>query len=313
MKRGYCPNPDHLFVRGGIGTRARIFGHGGSGPWFRDDFTGGAVSSGWQDWDLGHSIVGDDDNETPATSPNVVIIDSPGRAGHKAWQLTIDPTDWVNNDDASTNKERAQLLITDPTTVISGTVHMDHLVNPFIAGTDWWYAWSFRLPSGYTYVSSATKWEVFGQWHSLGVSGGPQPVISIRHNDDGSGTNDSLFVRCGLVETTGTGRDPGAGGETEQTCTFPITRNTWYDIMLHIKWAIGNGNGYVETYVNGVLKAPDLGGTQMVVGTMYNSQPNYFGLGLYEGGNATPHTVAHTVMYESVQIARRREWLRLPA
>lgn len=269
-------------------------------PTLTENFAG-VMSSAWTSWSLGKHTAAP--AETPTTSPNVVFIDAPGRAGEKAWQITLETDDYTTAAELGNNRQRAEMIWSNP--------------NVGLAGSDWWLAWSVRIPTGYVLsnIGSGTKWEIIGQLHAgPGVTSGPQPTISLRHESDGTETGDRLWVRGGLVSLHGDidGEDPTSGGETEQRTTFPIARNTWVDVLLHVGFAVGNGNGYIETYVNGVQQRSDTGNLRMAVGTMYNAEPFDFRLGLYRGADPNPHTVPNTLQIQRVRIAKQRDWLRLP-
>jgi hypothetical protein len=269
-------------------------------PQFREDFRGG-VSKAWDDWRLGAQW--NNQGETPDNSPNVVLVDAPGRPGEKAWELTINNGDKVLQDDRvppfGTDKERALL----------------ERHNEWYAthGTDWWYHDSIYIPASFNFDNSAsptTKWQIYMQFHSEGVTGGPQPVISLRHDSDG--VSSEFFVRCGLIEQHGdiVGEEPNAGGETEQRTTFPIVRDSWTDVMLHIGWAVGNGNGYVDVFTRTGVETVYTAHPRMVVGTMYNFLPNYVSCGFYRG---TAQEQTNTLYHGRIRSAKFREWLALPS
>jgi hypothetical protein len=254
---------------------------------FRERFATGIPSHEiWKEWDLGLPHI--DPRETPWTSPNVVIVDAPGLAGEKAWQLTIAPGQGTTDSDLSIGKDRAQLRW-QPT------------ADQFAAGKELWHGMRVRIPSGYVYNSDGTEnFNILDQWHDQifeysGATPGNQPVCSFEYEQVGGVTpRFKLNYGCNDAPVN----DP------RQSAALVVQRDRWYDVVLGFNWS-KNSDGWVKAYLDGQFLL------QFNGKNLYPDQgplPNYRATGIYRARNLA---TTNTLYLTDIRCARTREGLAL--
>lgn len=181
------------------------------------------------------------------------LVDSPVREGSKALRVEVRKGD----DPINASGNRNELVKFD------GAAE----------GTEFYYAWSTLWPEDYPMTPN---WQVFMQWHHSGNGGAPPVrfVLGCSAADCGEPMPDTMFF---IVN-----------GKT-QLKMGPITRGSWHDFVLHIKWSADPNVGFVELWYDGKLVLPK---TQ--VRTMFSSaDTNYLKMGLYRDEAVSPTAVLY--------------------
>lgn len=140
-------------------------------------------------------------------------------------------------------------------------------------GKEYYYGWSTLFPDDYP---MAAAWQVFMQWHHPGSNGAPPVrfVLGCSAADCGTPLPDTLFF---IVD-----------GKTVWT-KAPVTRGSWHDFVLHIKWSANSSVGFVELWYDGQLVLP-----KRFVRTLYSSgDTNYLKMGLYRDTSIKPTGVMY--------------------
>lgn len=127
------------------------------------------------------------------------------------------------------------------------------------AGTENYYKWSTFFPASFP---RANTWQVFVQWHHLGLNGSPPLEFFI--------IDDEMRMRAGGVSGPIVWREP-------------MQRDRWHDFVLHVKWSPDPKVGFVELYKDGELVVP-----RRYVATQFKGDVNYLKMGLYRNDTISP-------------------------
>jgi len=149
------------------------------------------------------------------------------------------------------------------------------------AGTENYYKWSTYFPASFP---RANTWQVFAQWHHLGLNGSPPVEFFI--------IDDEIRLRAG-----------GVNGPI--VWRAPMERERWHDFVLHVKWSPDPKVGFVELYKDGELVVP-----RFMVATQFRGDTNYFKLGLYRNESISPVGVLY---HDGVTVATTLEEVMPPA
>jgi hypothetical protein len=228
------------------------------GVWFCGDFETGGLG-GWS-WDI---------------SPNhpAEVVTDPVRKGRYAVRITLAPGD------IAASKERAELKVGDKEIELVRGQH----------GREVWYGFSLFLPLDYAHPPG-DQFQILSQWHHRRASTaprkrfdvtGPPPLAMYLVPHEGQ----DLLI---LVSQSSTKAPP------RQLGTRPIRRETWNDLVVHVRSSMGP-DGFVEAWLNG---RPFTAG-RMYGPTLYNPVPNYLRLGLYRRKGVP--TINH-VFYDEVRL-----------
>lgn len=126
-------------------------------------------------------------------------------------------------------------------------------------GSTYFYKWSTLFPKDYPLSDG---WQVFAQWHQEGCCGSPPLEFFVK--------GDQMFLRVGGSE----GPIPWQG---------PLSRGSWHDFVLQVKWSSNAKVGFVQLWHNGELALPKTMGA-----TQFGSEMNYLKLGLYREDTIQP-------------------------
>lgn len=201
------------------------------------------------------------------------VVTRPVRKGRYAVRITLAPGD------IAASKERAELKIGDKEIEL---VHGQQ-------GRALWYGWSLFLPLDYAHPPG-DQFQILAQWHHRPVVKnprrrfavtGPPPLALYLVPHEGQ----DLLILIGQSSPKAPPRHLG---------TRPIRRETWNDLVVHLKSSIGS-DGFVEAWLNG---RPFTDG-RMYGPTLYNAVSNYLRLGLYRG-KGVPTT--NHVFYDEVRL-----------
>lgn len=127
------------------------------------------------------------------------------------------------------------------------------------SGSEYYYKWSTYFPASFPRVDT---WQVFAQWHHLGLNGSPPLEFFI--------IDDEMRMRAG-----------GSSGPV--VWREPMQRDRWHDFVLHVKWSADPKVGFVELYKDGELVLP-----KRFVATQFKGDTNYLKLGLYRNDTISP-------------------------
>lgn len=143
-------------------------------------------------------------------------------------------------------------------------------------GDERFYAWSTMLASDFPRY---TDFQVLAQWHA--EADGPPPLAFYAEGDD-------LVLRANRHAA------PGELLDIVDLWRGPLRRGEWQDLKLHVKWSADDRVGFVELWVDGVMRSLDSGSRRRYVRAMYPGFDNYFKQGLYrESGLPRPGVVYH--------------------
>ncbi|MGE5467075.1 MAG: carbohydrate-binding protein [Ignavibacteria bacterium] len=150
-------------------------------------------------------------------------------------------------------------------------------------GTDEWWWSSVYLPDGFHVPTGSDQcYDLGPEFHSV-YSGDTQPNFEMSLCPNGWQAR--VYGGAGTPQTDGPGR-------TNFTIKDPlgaavITKNKWYDIMMHTKWSYTSA-GITTVYINGT-KVIDYYGPNLYQGyNVYLKLPNYHG----------PYGVSSTLYYD---------------
>jgi Polysaccharide lyase len=185
------------------------------------------------------------------------IVTSPVRQGKYALAMTVQPGD--NNVAGSQTWERTELLL--PQGESDG-----------YEGHEAWYAWSEYFPSSTQHSSGGV------QFHPTGNGGPGQTGIRVW----GTSMNFTDFAD---------GPGPSQYGSNTQwydkSLANPIQTNTWYDIVLHIKWSKNATGGFFESWLNGNRIVP-----YTVAPTLFSVDDGvYLKIGVYRAAQSYAETI----------------------
>ena len=167
---------------------------------------------------------------------NRVTVVNVGRDGGTGLRLHTEPGD--NGVSGSNLHERADIAL--PQAESDG-----------YEGRESWWAHSVLFPDDYVIPPSGT-WNVIFNFHDTRNLGGQ--------------ANFQLFAGSGGLTFRGHGGpdvvyDGAVGNQYSYGADIgPIMKNVWYDIVYHVKWSSGS-DGYIQAWVNGVLKLDHRGPT----------------------------------------------------
>lgn len=140
-------------------------------------------------------------------------------------------------------------------------------------GTESWWAWSVMFPNGFNAYAPSQKWNIFTQWHNTGTACSPSNSFYVDTHGSSSPADWTIGLR-------------GWGGPLDTTnCTnpyrrdfvlAPFERNTWYDIVFHVKWSSDPSVGFYEVWIDGRLALP-----KTYVANLYTGQGVYLKQGFY--------------------------------
>jgi hypothetical protein len=228
------------------------------GVWFCGDFETGGLD-GWS-WDISR--------RHPAE-----VVRRPVRKGRYAVRITLGPGD------IAASKERAELKVGDKSIE---RIHGGQ-------GGEIWYGWSLWLPAGYVHPSGG-QFQILSQWHHRPVpqtpgarprmiGAPPLALYLVLHEGQ------DVLVLIG---------QPSPKAPPRHLASQAIRRETWIDLVFHIKASTGN-DGLVEAWLDG---RPFTAG-KMYGPTLYSAVSNYLRFGLYrrKGVPATNH-----VYYDEVRL-----------
>lgn len=190
----------------------------------------------------------------------VTIVDSPTRKGNGAAKFTVSDEDTNSRcDDVPTNNPRAQIV-------------SDGL---FDNGDEYYIAHSVYFPSNFPDVEG---WFQFAEMYGPPYGGSPSMGIGIRGGDRISFDRDESH------------------GYDSIWASSPIQRNTWYDLVYHIKFSTDPSEGFVEIWLNGQKQTLSNGEQRVNYRTLrsglnWNGTPNYFFLNQYREGGTGLGTV----------------------
>ena len=165
-----------------------------------------------------------------------VTVVNVGREGATGLRLHTEPGD--NSVSGSNLHERADLAL--PQDASRG-----------YEGTESWWAHSVLFPSDYV-IPPSGAWNVIFNFHDTRNQGGQ--------------ANFQLFAGSGGLTFRGHGGpnivyDGAVGNQYSYGANIgPIVKNVWYDFVYHVKWSSGS-DGYIQAWVNGVLKLDHRGPT----------------------------------------------------
>jgi hypothetical protein len=143
---------------------------------------------------------------------------------------------------------------------------------PFVGareGEDWYYAWS-------TYIPSGQRWGVFRDWNVitewLGTRCGSPPLqLGVLPSSP-----PSLYLAAVVPPDDGAA---GCGVWRGGKWTFPLVRDRWMDLVVHVGWSTDPANGFVELWQDGIRRLP-----RLHVATLYpDSGAVYLKHGFYRG------------------------------
>jgi hypothetical protein len=190
---------------------------------------------------------------------DAVIVRSPVRQGHYAARFIVRPGD----NPIGMSGERAE--------VYSLTAEKE--------GTESWWRWSTYFPTGFR-PNRNSSWNVFTQWHHTGESC-PTPV-SFEVNNYSSPARLRLRVWGGRLSSS-------CQPDSKRVWDFAVLRrNRWYNFTFHVKWSSAKSTGFVQLWVNGLLKIP-----KTHVADLYRGQGVYVKQGFYRGRSNLTTTIFH--------------------
>jgi hypothetical protein len=125
-------------------------------------------------------------------------------------------------------------------------------------GMERYYEWWTRFDKSFPNAS----WQAVAQWHS-GIDGVP-PV--------------AFYAEDGRFRMQTWPRDGGGNnlGGPHELWNVPLQRDSWYHIVMHVKWSSDDKVGFIEMNVNGKQVVPKAMGRTMLPGS-----GNYFKQGYY--------------------------------
>jgi len=228
------------------------------GVWFCGDFETGGLE-GWSTDIAEHH---------PAA-----VVTRPVRRGRYAVRITLGPGD------IAASKERAELKVGDKSIE---RIHGQQ-------GGEIWYGWSLWLPADYVHPSGG-QFQILSQWHHRPVPQtpgarprmiGPPPLALFLVLHEGQ----DVLVLVG---------QPSPYAPPRLFGSHAIRRETWIDLVFHIKGSTGN-DGFVEAWLDG---RPFTAG-KLYGPTLYSPVSNYLRIGLYrrKGVPTTNH-----VFYDEVRL-----------
>jgi len=209
-----------------------------------------------------------------AGNSNVDRVTSPTREGTQALRFKLDRA----HDE---NAFRTQLVLEDP--------------GHFLVGTEYWYGFSFYLPSDW--VSDTTQ-ELLAEWwpwpdKELGESNARVSALALRVDGD-----QWLVTNCSdSAEVT---HLPSGTYKVRRFDLGPVSKGEWTDWVFHVKWSY-QSDGVIEIWKNGV---------QVVQATGQNAyndnNGSAFVIGLYKSSWMNAETVSlastRTVYFDSLRI-----------
>lgn len=212
---------------------------------------------------LEQSAVGD----APPTTARRSTLVSPGRTGSYAVRLHTEPGD--NNVHGSGTWERDDLEKAPDASYCN-------------QGQEEWWAVSVMFPSDFVYPTPG--------------SDGGAGVFDFHHNADNGLPNFSVEMMPGTgMRIRGYGGSQVNGGQYGVQIADPygavgdVTRNRWYDFVVHIKWS-ANSDGFSEAWLNG-RKIESYSGP-----TLYSGISCYLKLANYHAAFGT----AESIIYDRV-------------
>ena len=130
-----------------------------------------------------------------------------------------------------------------------------------------------------TWSGGSNDWLIFFQWHQVNDPGAPALAMSV-HNDG------KVYLE----------REPDSDFEFIGPL-WTITSNTWYHVVVHVKWSPNSAVGFIECHVDGVeVYAKTSKKTQYSADT----QDYYVKLGTYRRSSVTGTTV---VFHDNLRIS----------
>jgi len=162
-------------------------------------------------------------------------------------------------------------------------------------GTDRYYGFSFYLPSAF--VVDSGEWKNIAQWAvNKRIDYGVNPPLAL--TIEGNSLN--LYI-CGCSTTMSGGCSyypDNTGDRRKYTLVSSLQRNTWYDVVVHVKWS--RINGFVYAWYQTPSK--DYGNPTISESgkpTYYaDSGTNFYGLGNYRGGGNTSTDIYYVMSYK---------------
>jgi hypothetical protein len=180
-----------------------------------------------------------------------------------------------------------------------------NLGNPGAPGDEWWYGFSFFIPT--TWVDDPGETMIIMQMHikpdttigegwrtpffNLNISGTTLQVQSWSDPTANSGSQATLDANGG--------KGPNFVGHTGSLGT--VAKGVWTDVVLHAKWDYRTtGPGLLEVFKNGSLSYTQSGGN------CYNDTENqmYIKTGIYMPGYDSADAASYTIYHDEVRAAQ---------
>lgn len=185
---------------------------------FTDDFATGNFSKwGFLEWNSGGTIRqsgGSAYSGTGEYSGQIVAVD--GRAQVARFELR-------DGDIPFSTTERAEMS------------HPNSASTDAVPNDERWVAWDMKFDSTWPVLNAGSGWCVIQQWHQATGSASPAVCLDVD-------TDDVIY----LANNDATG--------FQRTAVQAVVRNTWQRWVMHIKFSENAAVGYVDLWVDGVLK-----------------------------------------------------------
>jgi len=145
-------------------------------------------------------------------------------------------------------------------------------------GDERWYEFGVKFEA-FPSMGSADDWLIFFQWHQVNDDGAPALAMSL-HND-----GKVYFERANDTDD-------------EDIPVWTPALNTWYNVVVHIKWSTSSSTGFIQCHVDGVEKVAKISRK-----TMYSTDhtdPYYVKFGQYRRSSISGTS---TVKHDNIRVS----------